>query len=135
MAPETEVRELVRFTKASRPYNVDETAAFTPQVARRLVATLGCAVYVCPPEGYDENGNRLVAKAKAKAEAEGKLPEGIRHNGGGWYQLLDFTDPATGKPYSVQGRGNAIAKNEDLIAAAAATAENPDKDDGEGDPS
>ena len=121
---------LIRFVQATRPYNASEEAGFLPRTARRLVLT-GIAVYVVPPEGYDEHGKRLTAKA-VKAS---KLPEGLRHTGGGWYELLAFTDDK-GKPLRVRGKANAIAKNEDLIAAAAAAAaaegggENPDKDDG-----
>jgi hypothetical protein len=121
---------LIRFVQATRPYNADEEAGFLPRTARRLVLT-GIAVYVEPPLGYDEHGKRLAAK-KVKAS---KLPDGLRHTGGGRYELLNFTDD-NGKPLRVRGKAAAIAKNEDLIAAAAAAAaaegggENPDKDDG-----
>lgn len=114
---------LLRFVQARRPYNAGETAGFPAATARRLVVEgKGTTEYVDPPKGYDKFGARLEVEV---AEIE----EGLRHNGGSWYELVDHLDD-NGKPVRVQGKAKALAMLEFLVAEAAAKDENPDKDDG-----
>jgi hypothetical protein len=117
---------LVRFVKASQPYNAGETAMFPAGQARRLVG-MRVADYVTPPPGYDEVGNRIRKDA-----------EGLRHNGGGWYELVNFIDPDTEAPYRVHGKALAEAKLKELLAVQDENqppddddANNPDDDDGD----
>jgi hypothetical protein len=121
---------LIRFVKAARPYNANETASFTKSQARRIVS-LGAAVYLDPPKGFDEKGNRL----------EDDDGSSIRHIGGGWHELLEFKDD-DGKPIRVKGKDAAIALRDDLTIEALGEdededveveddeSENPDDDDG-----
>ena len=111
---------LLRFVQARRPYNAGETAGFPVATARRLVVEgKGTTEYVNPPKGYDKFGKRLKSV---------NIEEGLRHNGGSWYELVDHMGD-DGKPVRIQGKANAIAALENLVAGIA-TDENPDDDTG-----
>jgi hypothetical protein len=94
---------LVRFINMCRPYNPGEVAGFTPDKAKDLVSR-DAAVYVNPPAGVDEKGQPLIRESK-KVE----IPEGLKHNGAGWYELVDFKDEE-GEPVKIQGIENAKAE-------------------------
>lgn len=113
---------VIRFKTACKPYNANETAGFSASQARRLVVQ-GVAEYVDPPKGYNADGSR---------KTNGKEPEGLRHNGGGWFELLDFKDE-NGDPIRVKGREAAVAAREDLIAQALENQVPAGEDDGDGD--
>ena len=117
MADDNKVEQVgVRIVRPARPYNVGETAWFVPRVARRLVVA-GAAVYLDPPDGFDEQGKPVAVDNE----------EGLRHNGGGWYELLDYLD-ADGNPVRVKGKVSAIAERDRLLAEAASAAkDNPEK--------
>jgi hypothetical protein len=120
---------VIRFKKSCRPYNAGETASFVASQARRLVLS-GAAEYIDPPQGYEPDGTR---------KGNGKEPEGLRHSGGGWFELLEFKDE-DGRPIRVKGKDAAVFAREELLAQlaegggapdSAPEDENPDQDDGE----
>lgn len=100
-----EKKVLVKFIALCRPYNPGETAAFPPKQAKDLVKRKA-AIYVHPTD-----------KKKATKIAD-RLPEGVRHNGGGWFELPDHVDPETEKPYVIKGEKNALDKLEELLEDA-----------------